>query len=521
MASCVSTYTPQQAVVALHQIPHANISFQEAGDTVEGTLDYFEAVIIWSCLPLLVGLVIFILLMVYNCLVCYCCCPEEIYHSKKKAKICAAVGMIWIVTGIIFIGGCLYIEVELNRNVGKLANFVHETQVSQENTQRLARSISNSDFSIAINNVIGGSDQSVADEGSRLRTLGMQLMSSHTAVGNIASAYKLKPTSEQLPLTETARHWAVMAYLIMLALIFIVLFVSFLCMKVQFLLCMLVLCTIFMVITWFGVALGFAGTIVLADFCFDSEGTFRRTQDPSVQSQVDYYLVCSSGCNNSYGTIGMNMSALYADIGSSIDIIDRMLQPSDGAQDHLNDISDMMTASNASYKLVEPLFTCDSTNAMFVDARDSACGVGFIYMLSLFAIFCGLAIVMTLLLCQGTAYFGFLRATEDEGLYDFTTKTDTFLPKNFDGDYASSTWTRPQPAMLGGGAMSTDIGTSTVVEVEPNGQQQQRMENHELQEFDTLNYRVTEPPAYTDAFEEIDVGSDHVPQVEHAVFDDV
>jgi hypothetical protein len=42
MASCVSTYTPQQAVVALHQIPHANISFQEAGDTVEGTLDYFE-----------------------------------------------------------------------------------------------------------------------------------------------------------------------------------------------------------------------------------------------------------------------------------------------------------------------------------------------------------------------------------------------------------------------------------------------------------------------------------------------
>jgi len=39
----------------------------------------------------------------------------------------------------------------------------------------------------------------------------------------------------------------------------------------------------------------------------------------------------------------------------------------------------------------------------------------------------------------------------EEGLYDFSTKTDSLIPKNFAGDYASSTWTRPQPAMLGGG----------------------------------------------------------------------
>lgn len=60
-------------------------------------LHHIQAVIIWGALPALVAVVVFTILMVYNCLVCYCCCPNEMYNAKKKAIRCGVVTGIGVV----------------------------------------------------------------------------------------------------------------------------------------------------------------------------------------------------------------------------------------------------------------------------------------------------------------------------------------------------------------------------------------------------------------------------------------
>ena len=56
-----------------------------------------QAVIIWGCLPAVAALIVFTVLMVYNCVVCCCCCPTEMYNAKKKAMRCGVVTGIGIV----------------------------------------------------------------------------------------------------------------------------------------------------------------------------------------------------------------------------------------------------------------------------------------------------------------------------------------------------------------------------------------------------------------------------------------
>ena len=127
------------------------------------------------------------------------------------------------------------------------------------------------------------------------------------------------------------------------------------------------------------------------------------------------------------------------------------------------------------------------------------CGVGFIYMLTSFGGFFGLVIAIMCILCLGSALFGYLRNTEEEGLYDFSSKTDTFIPRNFGGDYASSSWNRPQPSMLGTSTMTSGMVTQDAITQRPSidGQYTEAIHSIEMNQFtNTANDNIL-PVSYT------------------------
>jgi len=91
MESCGSDYEPSSAVEAFHDIPHFDIDLNELNSTYESSVDdYFEvsitwspwanftvmlplqAIIIWSCVPVLVGIALIILMLVVWGISCCC-----------------------------------------------------------------------------------------------------------------------------------------------------------------------------------------------------------------------------------------------------------------------------------------------------------------------------------------------------------------------------------------------------------------------------------------------------------------
>ena len=77
-------------------------------------------------------------------------------------------------------------------------SFLHSLQLQSE-------SIPETDFSIAVNQLIARAPQNVLNEAGVLMSLGNGLIGNLTLVGMYSQQYQLKPTSEQLPVAETAR----------------------------------------------------------------------------------------------------------------------------------------------------------------------------------------------------------------------------------------------------------------------------------------------------------------------------
>lgn len=90
LVTCVFAYSSALFVITVHSFTSC-FNIRNTASIIVSLLHHIQAVIIWGALPALVAVVVFTILMVYNCLVCYCCCPNEMYNAKKKAIRCGVV----------------------------------------------------------------------------------------------------------------------------------------------------------------------------------------------------------------------------------------------------------------------------------------------------------------------------------------------------------------------------------------------------------------------------------------------
>jgi hypothetical protein len=308
-----SGFEASSAVDAFHGIPHTDIDLQESPDQFQpDNQQYWEAVIIWACVPILICVCILILMSIYFICVCCCCCCGGSREWGKKPKIGCGILNISIIAVLLgLIGASLWAELQIDQNVNdgvdtlqKVDDFFNQygNDSSLYNEAEQNASLDTLRSALSEQNPSPATQLAEVDG---LKTANAELGDVYGDIDSYVNPIRFgNILTEADKAVEAFRNYVVIAYLCLVLLVLILLVVAILCgicvSNPAFLIIMVVLLVILTLTLWVAVGGNLALLIVVGDICYDPDMLLRnltRAQTDAVdQNVVNYYLVCNDTC---------------------------------------------------------------------------------------------------------------------------------------------------------------------------------------------------------------------------------
>ncbi|XP_065898624.1 protein tweety homolog 2-like [Dysidea avara] len=427
---CSSDYEPSSVVEAFHDIPHFDIDLNELNSTYKSSVgDYYEAIIIWSCLPVLVGIALTLLMfVVWGVSWCYGRWKKKEQPTTYREPSRCLKGMLvtsllaCAVAGVIVCGGCFYAEVELNKDVVEVEDTVSLAESTVDNIETQATSYNHRSVQLrqlSVKTQLLGTtnfDDNIAIL-DRLNDTTRNLPGLYSAVLELTEGYNIDGSADDVDKFETPRHWTVIAILILLVLLFVLLFVVVLLRKPILITLTAVAVFIFMVLMWLAAGAGLGAVIITADICHDPDGTVLSNTGNDGNSEItEYFLFCNSSCGDDNPLIEavdrlVNVHNVAEEIFNELNM---SIGPSrrDGLQQSLTDLEEVLDDGHVSANALTLLAECTALNNQYEDSRDDFCDMGFIYILTLFCAATFMALLLLCILCVSKKYVNVLYAAD-------------------------------------------------------------------------------------------------------------
>lgn len=422
-----SSYDPTDIVNAFHNIPHVDIDLKDSSSQFDITLDYFQAVIIWACVPILVCLCIFILMLVYYFCICCCCCCQEKKHRPKVVNIsCAFFISLLIIFSLGLIGVAIYSEIALNSDI---KSFIENGDNINDIVYDIDNEINTYNFTevnIAMRNVITvinntDGDSMVLDAAEALQNANEEISNAYNSISDSVDAFDYSSTIDNADTYETIRHWSVIGYLIFVAVFLVIVFLVVVCRSAVGLVIMLVLMGIVTFSVWIVTGGGLATVIILGDICYDPDTLLRNnTDNTQAEAVIDYFIVCdNSSCPSPFEKEFDRAKEAF----ETIDMYEQQVQNYVNNNTNNDTINDYKTvtngfdiAQNISNVIMQDL-TCTPSQGIheeYLSALDNLCTKGYVFGVLLFSLVSVLALSLMILMCCITYFAGLLASTSNE-----------------------------------------------------------------------------------------------------------
>jgi hypothetical protein len=420
-----SGFQPSGAVEAFHAIPHTDIDLQSSPDQFQpDNTQYWEAVIIWACVPILTCVCVLILMSIYFICVCCCCCCGGSRDWTRKPKVaCGIVNLSIIAVLLGLIGASLWAELDIDQHMNDALDTLREVdnffaQYTNDSSLYNAaqQNASLEALSDALSEQLPRPDTEL-NEVKFLTSANYELGEVYADIDSAVGPIRLnRILSEGDTAVEAFRNYVVIGYLCLVLVVLILLVVAIFCgcciANPAFLIIMVVSLVVLTVTMWVAVGANLTLLIVVGDICNDPDMLIRNlTQNQANavgQDLVNYYLVCNETCQASpFSQEIMRANTAF----ETIDLIEEKLQNYTTRSENrtiLRPLLDRVERGfNGSRTGVTAISSCDTIHQLYLELLQALCGDSYDGFVVLFALACTLCVGMMVLVVTATFHTGF------------------------------------------------------------------------------------------------------------------
>ncbi|KAL5473998.1 hypothetical protein EMCRGX_G028568 [Ephydatia muelleri] len=417
MACAGSNYTPGALVEAFHRIPHVDINLNTSTDAFSVSLNYFQAVIIWACIPILVCVCLFILMSVYFILICCCCCcGVERGKSNTSRWACAVLQAIFMLFCLALAGASFWAEVALHTDITSVISSTNSISnvVSSASLEAVKFNQSTNTMALTRIQTAAYGNSNATSASINLISYGNQLNTEFESISGTLGSLWDAGFSSSLDVLETARHWAVIGYFILVSIVLVIILIASLVRKVPFVVVMLVILFFTTLLTWIAVGGSLATLMVTSDICHNPNTVVLEI---SSSPQTEYYLNCNSTCpaqtnpfSNQIGSINTANINIRTQLGY---ILSNQTLVNLVAVDLSTTQAQFTIAQNASQNLIA-LTGCTPINKDYTEARQSLCNDAILHAVVQFGLVATLAVCLIVQLFCGGFHAGLISGPSDD-----------------------------------------------------------------------------------------------------------
>jgi hypothetical protein len=225
---------------------------------------------------------------------------------------------------------------------------------------------------------------------------------------------------------EAIRHWVVIGYLILVAVVLFLLVLAILCgvciKNPAFLIIMVVVLVILTLTMWVAAGASLAFLVVSGDICSDPDTlirNFTRDQSDAVSPNVvNYYLICNETCQPSpFSTLILQADDAFARIAMEEEDLQNYTSHSANQSLLQPLLDDVVRGFNGSRMAVNDISSCVFIHDLYIDSLQTFCGDSFDSSVIQFGLVCGLCVGLMVLVVTATFHAGFF-CNNKKPLYD-------------------------------------------------------------------------------------------------------